>query len=69
MCYLIYSTGWNKNYNSLFPFYSVSTITAASQYMRELIQEGRAVKMFTKTIDVQNYRVINLKNKRVIRRK
>jgi hypothetical protein len=69
MPYLIYSTGWDKNYNSLFPFLRVETINESVQYMRELLTEGRAVKMFTKSIDVKNYKVINYKNKRVIRRK
>jgi hypothetical protein len=69
MVYLIYSTGWKKHYNTLYPFLRVDTINEAVNCMRELLQEGRAVKLFTKSINVDQFRVINKGNKRVIRRK
>jgi hypothetical protein len=69
MPYRIYSTGWAKHYNTLYPCYYVLTLKEAVSYMRELLSEGHAVKMFNKSIDVDNYKVINYKNKRVIRRK
>jgi hypothetical protein len=69
MPYLVYSTGWRRNYNTLYPFYRVSTITEAVLNMRELLQEGRAVKVFLMPVNVDQFKVINMKNKRVIRRK
>jgi hypothetical protein len=69
MPYLIYSTGWKKHYNTLYPFFRAETINEAVNCMRELLQEGRAVKMFSKPVNVEHYKVTNYKNKRVIRRK
>jgi hypothetical protein len=69
MSYLVYSTGWAKHYNTLYPFLRTETIKEAVNCMRELLQEGRAVKVFSKPVNVDQFRVINLRNKRVIRRK
>jgi hypothetical protein len=69
MPYLTYSTGYGKHYNSIYPFLRTETINEAVSCMRELLHEGRAVKMFTKSIDTDKFKVINLRNKRVIRRK
>jgi hypothetical protein len=69
MVYLIYSTGWKKHYNTLYPFLRVDTINEAVNCMRELLQEGRAVKIFSHSINVEQYKVTNYKNKRIIRRK
>jgi hypothetical protein len=69
MSYLVYSTGWAKNYNTLYPFLRVSTIPEAVSYMRELLKEGRAVRVFSKPVNVDQFRVINKGNKRVVRRK
>jgi hypothetical protein len=69
MLYHTYSTGWDKHYNSIYPFSFWSNLNDAVTEMRALLTEGRAVKLFSKPVNVDQFRVINLRNKRVIRRK
>jgi hypothetical protein len=67
--YLVYSTGWRKHYNAVIPFVRVESLQEAVNYMREFLQEGRAVKLFCKPVNVDQFKVTTIKNKRVIRRK
>jgi hypothetical protein len=69
MPYHTYSTGFKKHYNSIYPFSIWSTLHEAVKEMREFLTEGRAVKVFSMPVNVDQFKVINMKNKRVIRRK
>jgi hypothetical protein len=69
MPYLTYSTGYGKHYNTIYPCSFWFTLNEAVNEMRDLLKEGRPVKVFSKAINSDNYKVVNYKNKRVIRRK
>jgi hypothetical protein len=69
MPYLTYSTGYGKHYNTIYPYSFWSTLNEAVNEMRDLLKEGRPVKVFSKPVNVDLFKVINLRNKRIIRRK